>query len=350
MQTQTNEARNALARQMIGDPIPRLWCPPITHYTAEGDIDCDRMAAHWLTMTQHVGGFLVPGSTGDGWELQEDEIARVLSIATDLATRFDTRILVGVLRTDTGAMLDAIKRTMATLQAKTGELNPITAMQRSRVAGFTVCPPKGSGLTQSQIKAGLQAVLDLGLPTAIYQLPQITENEISLAVFKDLAARYPNFLLFKDTSGKDHVPEADRGTSGVFLVRGAEGAYAHWLEESGGCYQGLLLSTANCFAPELGHMIALLEAGETAAAGSLSQQISTVVAAAFDAVSDIKVGNAFANANKALDHFKAYGPGALHYTAPNLNAGMRLPAEVLEAVGEALARGGLMPSTGYLTD
>jgi len=348
MQTGTAVARAALARRMIGTPIPRLWCPPITHYTAEGNVAGERMAAHWRTMTRYVGGFLVPGSTGDGWDMQEGELAHMLAIATDLAAQLNTRVLVGVLRTDVKTMLDVIEATVTALQAIAGESDVITAMERCHVAGFTVCPPKGAALTQREIQTGLEAVLDLGLPTAIYQLPQVTENEVSLAVFEDLAARYPNFLLFKDTSGEDHVPQEDRGTSGIFLVWGAEGSYARWLEEAGGCYQGLLLSTANCFAAEFARMIALLEAGDIVGADTLSQRITTVVTAAFDAVAEVRHGNAFANANKAIDHFEAYGFRALKVAPPMLHAGTRLPVSVVKAVGEALDAGGFMPAKGYL--
>jgi dihydrodipicolinate synthase/N-acetylneuraminate lyase len=348
MQTGTTAARTELTQRMIGTPIPRLWCPPITHYTAGRKFDVDRMAAHWRTMTRYVGGFLVPGSTGDGWDMQEDDIAHMLTVATGLATQLDTRVLVGVLRTDVKAMLGVIEATVASLQATAGECDVITAMERCHVAGFTVCPPKGAALTQRAIQTGLEAILDLGLPTAIYQLPQVTENEVSLAVFEDLAARYPNFLLFKDTSGEDHVPQVDRGAGGVFLVRGAEGSYAHWLEEAGGCYQGLLLSTANCFAAEFGQMIALLEAGDIAGADTLSQRITTVVTATFDAVAQVRHGNAFANANKAIDHFKAHGTRALSIAPPMLHAGVRLPASVIKIVGEALDAGGFMPAKGYL--
>ncbi|MCJ7550905.1 MAG: dihydrodipicolinate synthase family protein [Anaerolineae bacterium] len=348
MQTATVVARTELAQRMLGSPIPRLWCPPITHYSPGGNIAGERMAAHWRTMARYVGGFLVPGSTGDGWDMQEGEIAHVLAIATDLAVQLNTRVLVGVLRTDVEAMLDVIEATVTKLQAIAGESDVLAAMERCHVAGFTVCPPKGAALTQAEIQIGLEAVLDLGLPTAIYQLPQVTENEVSLAVFEDLAARYPNFLLFKDTSGEDHVPQEDRGTSGVFLVRGAEGSYASWLAEAGGCYQGLLLSTANCFAAEFARMISLLETGDIAGADALSQRISAVVAAAFDAVADVRHGNVFANANKAIDHFKAHGSGALSTAPPMLHAGARLPVSVIKIIGEALEAGGFMPATGYL--
>lgn len=348
MRATATHGRRATIRSMIGPSVPRLWCPPITHYTPAGDIDVARMEAHWRTMVGHVGGFLVPGSTGDGWDMDEDEIAKTLNVAMDLAVALDTRLLVGVLRTDVAAMLDVMGATLDAIKAAAGSEDPLTAMRERHVAGFTICPPEGSELSQKAIRAGLERVLNLGLPTALYQLPQVTHNEIAPATFQDLAHRYPNLLLFKDTSGDDRVPMADAGESGVILVRGAEGRYAHWLKETGGCYDGLLLSSANGLAAELAQMIDLLESGALAAAAALSGRITAAVSAAFDAVANIPVGNAFANANKAIDHVRAYGPSAIAATPPLLHAGTRLPQTVVAEVSDILRTQGLIPESGYL--
>lgn len=344
----TTPRRQRLIRQMIGPAVPRLWCPPITHYTPEGAVDTHRMTAHWRTMVPYVGGFLVPGSTGDGWEMSEAEIADMLTLATDLAVSLDTQVLIGALRPSVNEMLDVIKATLASLKAVSGTEDALAALQARHVAAFTICPPQGADLSQSAIQSGLEAVLDLGLPTAIYQLPQVTQNEIAPEVFKDLAARYGNFVFLKDTSGEDRVPLADRGHSGVFLVRGAEGNYASWLREAGGCYDGLLLSSANGFAAELAEMIALLETGELDLAFTLSERITAAVRGAFAAVADVAAGNAFANANKALDHVRAYGRDALDAAPPLLHAGIRLPQSVVAKTCEILAACGFMPVTGYL--
>jgi dihydrodipicolinate synthase/N-acetylneuraminate lyase len=351
--TDTQRERASLIRRMMGvadvRSVPRLWCPPITHYTDRGTIDVDRMAAHWRTMTPYVGGFLVPGSTGEAWEMTSDEVSALVETAIELATQLHTRLLVGVLRTDVEAMHAVIDETMTALKASTGETDPLVAMKKRNVAGFTICPPRGADLGQAQIGAGLESILDLGLPVALYQLPQITQNEVAPETFSELASHYPNLLLFKDTSGHDRVPVIDRGASGVFLVRGAEGDYAQWLEEGGGCYRGLLLSTANGFARELHRVIALLEKGDLTAASALSRQITQVVNATFEAVATVQQANAFANANKAIDHFRAYGRAAVEVQPPMLHAGVRLPAHVIREVGSILEEGGLMPSDGYLT-
>jgi len=346
------QQRDTLIRQMIcpapSAPVPRLWCPPITHYTGGGRIDIDRMRAHWRTMVPHVGGFLVPGSTGEAWDMTAAEVNELVSIALDLAMALDTRILIGVLRPTVAGMHAGIAEAVASAQATTGIADPLAALRERHIAGFTICAPTGADLDQVAIRAGLESILDLGLPTAVYQLPQVTQNEISPAVFSELAARYANLMLFKDTSGTDRVPLVDRGASGVFLVRGAEVGYATWLEEAGGPYRGFLLSTANGFARELRQVIALLEAGETAEATALSKRLDEVVGAAFAAVRTLPQGNAFANANKAIDHVMAHGPEATRIAPPLLHGGIRLPVEAIHAVGTILRGAGLMPEMGYL--
>ena len=195
-----------------------------------------------------------------------------------------------------------------------------------------------------EIEAGLARVLDLGLPTALYQLPQVTQNEMSPEVVARLATRYPRFFLLKDSSGPDRIARSPQRPARVYLVRGAEGDYARWLKGTGGPYDGLLLSTANCFAEELAQLVAEVEAGETARADARSQRLTQVVQAVFDLAAGLPSGNAFANANKAMDHCFAYGPAAEEFDPPLLHSGLRLPREVILATKEILFRSDLLPA------
>jgi hypothetical protein len=81
-----------------------------------------------------------------------------------------------------------------------------------------------------------------------------------------------------------------------------------------------------------------------------SAAVSAAVADAFAAVAEMRVGNAFANANKALAHVMAYGHDALTAPPPRLHAGMPLPRAVLETVAGSLERHGLLPRRGYLQE
>ncbi len=357
--------RSDLIQRLIGPQIPRLWCPPITHYTETGAIDAARMAAHWRTLRPHMGGLLAPGSTGDGWEMTPAEVEALLTTSLDLCANTEMRLLIGILHTEAAAMVSAMLHTVEMLKARTGEPDTLTALTRANVCGFAVCPPRGADLTQDQIRAGLEAVLDSGAPVALYQLPQITQNEMSPELVADLAARYENLILFKDTSGADRVPLSDGGQSGVIMVRGAEGEYAQWLRESGGPYHGWLLSTANSFPAELSRVVALLEIGHNEERAQklsnelprtvyldhgqkLSEKLSSVFYAMAKLVSPLPHGNRYANANKALDHWMAYGPAAPDMPPPMLHAGVRLPADTIAQTGKILEEAGLMPRAGYL--
>jgi hypothetical protein len=198
------------------------------------------------------------------------------------------------------------------------------------------------------MEAELGKVLELGFPLALYQLPQVTQNEMGPALVARLAERFGNFLLFKDTSGRDAVATSDQDLKGVFLVRGMEGDYARWLRAGGGPYDGFLLSAANCFAQPLHQLAEDLNTGRRSPAQELSERISSVVSAVFSLVKELPDGNAFANGNKAMDHFFAHGPRATAVKPPRLHCGRSLPPEIIRETSALLERYGFMPARGYL--
>ena len=345
---ETIARRQTIIGEMIGRPVPRLWCPPLTHYTKNGALDIDRMRAHWAFMLPHVDSFLLPGSTSDGWEMTDDEVSSLLDFSLEFAGRFNIRLLIGVLKTTPSETCEMLLNTVKLLKERTGMEDTIQALKQSKVCGFTVCPPHGTGLTQDEIQAALKSVLDLGLPTAFYQLPQITGNEMSPVVVLELAEQYPNLIFLKDSSGNDTVALEDQGKSGIWFMRGAEGDYAVWLKESGGPYDGLLVSAANCFAKQLRELMTSLEEGKNERAIALSNLLTDLLFNVFDIVDGLPNGNPFTNANKAIDHFMGYGQRAEKISPPMLHAGIPLPEIVIHDVWKILNRAGLIPRTGYL--
>ena len=340
--------RQQLLQRLFPDGAPRLWCPPLTHYRADGALDVERHAAHLQHMDGNVGGILVPGSTGDGWEMAAHERRAVLEVVLPLARAAKLHVLIGILNTDADAARREIIDTAEWLRQQTDDDDPIAALAGAGVCGFTVCPPHGAEKSQAEIHVALAAILELGFPTALYQLPQVTENEMAPETVAALADQFANFFLFKDTSGADRVASAGLDFGGVFLVRGAEGDYARWPRSAGGPYDGFLLSTANCFAQQYADSIRLLDAGEIDAAIARLQPIERVVANAFAEVTDLPDGNPFTNANKAIDHCLAQGQQALNVPPPRLHAGSTLPTRVLQRVAEELRRERLQPDVGYL--
>lgn len=327
------------------DGIPRLWCPLLAHYRDDGGLDFDRMEAHFNFVSARVKGFLIPGSTGDGWELSDRETAGVVEFALKAVKGSGSRLLLGVLRKYISTMMLLIEDMIGALKIKKND-EIRRALRDAHICGFTVCPPGGE-ITQGEIKTGISDILGLGLPTALYQLPQVVLNEVDPDTFSELAAQFPNLILFKDSSGEDKIAQSSADKGGVFLVRGAEGDYAQWLKKTGGPYDGFLLSTCNCFPVELSDMIAGIDAGDMGGAGEISRRLTGAVREVFDIVKPLPCGNAFTNANKAMDHFFAFGPAAKSKRAPLLHAGIRITGDMISRTGETLVKYNLMPSKGY---
>jgi len=280
--------------------------------------------------------------------MNDDDIRQLLTVILDIARETDIRVLIGVLKTDVSSMLESIDTTMAFLKERTGIHQNIEALLASNVVGFTVCPPKGSQLSQSALASALTEVASRELPMAVYQLPQVTGNELTAETIQALAAQYPGFYLFKDTSGTDRVGLSGLDFHDVFLVRGAEGDYHRWLKSAGGPYNGFLLSTANVFAAQLDAVLTMLDEGQADQAASLSGRISRVIEGCFKMLAGFTTGNAFTNANKVLDHLMAFGEEGLYRDPPLLYSGVRLPVKTIEQAAGLLRREKLFPASGYL--
>jgi dihydrodipicolinate synthase/N-acetylneuraminate lyase len=340
--------RATLTRQLFPAGVPLLWSPTLVFYDETGGIDHARQQAHLAFMAPHVRGVLVPGSTGDAWEMNDDEALAALEAVIPYAVREGLDLLVGALRPTVETTRALIDKVLAHLQKRGGTRSVPDAFAAANVRGITIAAPTSqTPLSEEALRTTLEALLAIGLPMALYQLPQVTGNTLSPALVAGLAERFPNLLLFKDSGGHDEVALSGRMPGGVVLLRGAEGDYARWIKARGGPYDGFLLSTANSFPSQLASMLRDLEQGRTAEAERCSAAVSAVVADAFAAVAEVRVGNAFTNANKALAHVMAYGRGALEAPPPRLYAGKHLSRSVLETVAASLDRHGLLPQRGY---
>lgn len=336
--------RSEIFEAFFGGAAPKLWCPIISHYDERGNFDEERFSAHIAALSPYVGGYLAPGSTGDGWEMEESEALELVDLLRGLMGRYDRMLLMGVLKTGRG---DAA-RAAETLKVRYGYQGKLEDLKEQGMCGITVTPPKGSELPQEVIREELSSLLSVGLPAALYQLPQITENRMSPETVSSLAAEYPNFYLFKDTSGEDHVALDGELPEDLFLVRGAEGDYYRRLEGAGGPYDGFLLSTANSFPAELSRIIEAVEWRDVEQAKQLSDRLSSVVGKAFSIVQRLPFGNPFANANKVVDHFMAHGGGWKKAACPMTHSGEVMPDVIVERTAELLQEYRLIPERGYL--
>src|SRR6516225_4888119 len=73
--------RTKLTRLLFPAGVPILWSPTLVFYDEAGRIDRGRQLAHLAFMTPHVKGYLVPGSTGDAWEIRKGAAAPSLPVA-----------------------------------------------------------------------------------------------------------------------------------------------------------------------------------------------------------------------------------------------------------------------------
>ncbi len=348
MQREIAARRREIVSGLFPEGIPSLWCPMIMHYKQDGRMDLKRMESHLQFMLPDVHSFLLFGSTGDGWELDRQEKEALLQTYVGWAKQYGVRMLLGVLQPGIGETYRELGRWVEWLKAYAHTEDAAQAMQACGVVGFTVCAPKGAELSQDTIRAELKKILELGLPTAIYQLPQVTENEIAPETLSFLAGEYPNFYLFKDTSGADHALLSGLDFHGVFFVRGMEGGYYGWYAGDGARYPGFLLSSANCFASLLREMMRAAENGDAALAKDLSGKVEEMIGDMFANAGDLTGGNVFANANKCLEHCLAYGAKWDQAPMPMRHCGDAIPRPYVAFAAQTLIRFGFMRETGYL--
>src|SRR6516165_10602064 len=227
--------RPTLTRLLFPAGVPILRSLTLMCYDEAGSIDRGRQLAHFAFLTPHVKGYLVPGSTGDAWEMDDAEALAALEVAIPFAVQHGVDLLVGVLRPTTDAMHALIDKVLNYLCRRAGTDLIADAFAASHVRGLTIAAPTtDTPLSQNAIGAALAPVFELGLPIALYQLPQVTGNTMTPELVAGLAERFPNLLLFKDSSGADEVALSGRMPAGVTLLRGAEGDYAQWSKAHGG--------------------------------------------------------------------------------------------------------------------
>jgi 4-hydroxy-tetrahydrodipicolinate synthase len=210
--------------------------------------------------------------------------------------------------------------------------------------GLAVCPPVDPQADQAAILAHFERVLDeTRSPIAIYQLPQVTGCSIEPDTMRVLA-RQPRVLMFKDTSGTDAVAAA--GFTGATLLRGAEGDYLGSLAPAGS-YDGWLLSTGNALGTILRRILERHGRDEHAQALRLSKALAILVEMLFAAAASVPFGNAFSNANRAVDHLRAYGREWPPRPPPLTASGHELPDDLLAAAADLVGHFPALPERGY---
>lgn len=120
----------------------------------------------------------------------------------------------------------------------------------------------------------------------------------------------------------------------------------HHPRRPAGPYHGWLLSTGNGLARELREVANLVAALRLEEANSLSDRLSNLVDALFAQAMTFG-GNAFADANRAVDHIMAYGRDWIDAPAPRRWDGSPVPVDLVTGAERTLNAAGIEPP-GYL--
>lgn len=321
-----------------------LWVPLLTHYASDGSglVDPRRMIAHLTSIRESVGQIMLAGSTGDGWELDDRGFDALIDLAASADMQaLDPQLLFGILQTSAAEVVARLHHLEARLEASPD--------LKKRFRGVAVCPPVNPAASQEEILSHYRAIMDASRsPIAVYQLPQVTGCRIEPNTLTQLSREHPRVVMFKDSSGEDQVARSAAAFGDVVLVRGAEGGYLEALSPVGP-YHGWLLSTGNALGRPLRRVLELRASGSTDEAARLSAGISDVVDAVFTSARNEGGANAFSNANRAMDHLRAYGESWRDAPLPFKVNGKMLSRSLIEIVegraAELLDFGG----PGYLS-
>lgn len=306
------------------DGFPTLWFPPLTYYGPGGAIDTDRMISALGAIYPYSKGVLVPGSTGDGWVLTQDQqeyLVRFFLRGFDFG-RFS--MMIGALKPTADETLASIERWCEILCGESGVDDPDEAMKKLDVKAFVFCVPAGVDDRDSQIRE-MSRMLDTGLPMAFYQLPLVTGVTVDPEVIAELACKFSNLIVAKDSGGRDEMARSGLLADRLMLLRGAEGDPSEMILGDAPIYDGLLLSTVNCFAREHSELMK----GERTYAG-----YGDVIKEVFDAVED-PISNAFSDAVRAICWAKEYGGASADIDCYCFN-GKKLPAELISRADSSI--------------
>jgi dihydrodipicolinate synthase/N-acetylneuraminate lyase len=274
-----------------------LWVPIISHYqnTKNLELDNSLIQKHIKWLEPHVKQFLVCGTTGDGWNLNDKLVLNWLDILNQKSLiNKDNKILFGAFGKTTE---DVLRRT---------DIIEKYILKNGSSAGFfglTLCAPVNENIKQDEIIHHFTRIIEnTYLPISIYQLPQVVKCKIEPETLKILKDKFKDRIqLFKDTSGEDNVINSEINFSDIIFLRGAEENYFNHLKPNGK-YDGFLLSSANCFGKILREICNKVAENNYDDAEKMSIKLSDLIRISFLEGQKLNFGNPFSNVNKAFTH------------------------------------------------
>lgn len=352
-----------------GIRVPRLWSAPINHYKMDKNsnkisIDYDKQSKHIEWISNYIDGHLINGSSGDGWELSMDD--QINTIQNTLNTMINKPeickpILFGCLQhtiDDKMTMIDQhISFLMKFYECDTEKdmLQKLYNDKNNPFVGFCINPTSNID-NDKEIEQGMEDILKKyeNYPFAIYQIPQITNSEISSQSLYKLCCKYENLIILKDTSEQDNLIKSGEHFGGLFLIKGGDkNMINHLMPKNDGVltYDGLMFSTANNYPVLLKQMMDnLCNDNNIENALKISKQITNLFESTFELAKDYSFGNPYTNCAKMVDYFMSFGAQLLQHKDKNIpitNKGVKYDEKeliklhsILEASGDILTQNG----------
>ena len=119
--------RTALIRSLFPSGVPQLWVPTLVFYDEAGRIDRERQFAHLAFMAPYLKGYLIPGSTGDGWDMTDGEAIAALESVIPFALKHGLDLIVGILRPTPDSVLALLEKVLNHLRSRAGTRSLVEA-------------------------------------------------------------------------------------------------------------------------------------------------------------------------------------------------------------------------------
>lgn len=344
MNEQTAQKRKALISRLFPGGIPRIWCPMLTHYTPDGGIDVFRMRALLRSLAPHVGGLMLTGDLGDGWQLSRRHCEQVLSACRDDARALGMRVLFAVAEEESQDAYGTIVYHLESLAREHGKESAPENLIAAGLCGYSIFAPFGAGDDSESVENALRPILKIGAPIAIINSPVRTGTNLSPALIGKLCDEFPNFYLYQDNSGLDEYVLSPYDDDSLITLRGVEFDYNNWYNH----YDGFMLPFANAFASTLTRVWAEREDENEAIAQEMTQKMDSLIHNLLDLAQRLD-GDVMQNAVRLCDHFRAYGKDAWEMEISPIPAQTVFPARIIEQVGDLINDAGLLNNeNGYL--
>jgi len=239
--------------------FPGVLTPLVTPFTAEGGLDLDAVPALVeYQLANGINGFVVAGTTGEGYALDLTERAALLRLVRDLAAG-RVPVLVGV-----GGMATRESVAQAVMAAEGG------------ADGLMVGGPAYVLPDQQELARHIRVVVDAaGLPTVLYDYPARSGVQFGPEALDGLAD-HPLVVGIKEASGDlDRIGMMQsRYGDAIALVAGADALAMHFFAAGGDSW---IAGFANALPAEHVSMLAAATAGDTDEAWDQSRRLEAIL-------------------------------------------------------------------------